>query len=87
MLVYKNKKKRKKEKIRTYRKTMEMKQPKEWQHHMTTIYFSNHLKRQLDDFLKKHPCIIYVTKCLAREFQKLAIEQNKKYQCLKTEIH
>ena len=24
---------------------MEMKQPKEWQHQMTTIYFSNHLKR------------------------------------------
>ena len=85
MLVYK--KKRKKEKIRIYRKTMEMKQPKEWQHQMTTIYFSNHQKRQLDNFLKKHPCIIYVTNCLEREFQKLAIEQNKKYQCLKTEIH
>ena len=27
---------------------------------MTTIYFTNHQKGQLVDFLKKHPCVIYV---------------------------
>ena len=27
---------------------------------LTTIYFNNHHERQLVDFLKKYPCIIYV---------------------------
>ena len=31
---------------------------------MTTIYFTNHLKRQLVDFLKTYPCIIYVKKVI-----------------------
>ena len=41
---------------------------------MTTIYFSNHQKRQLVDFLKKYPCIIYVKNCLEYEFQKFSHE-------------
>ena len=41
---------------------------------MTTIYFTNHQKRQLVDFLKKSPCIIYVTYCRECEFPKFALE-------------
>ena len=41
---------------------------------MTAIYFTNHQKRQLVDFLKKYPCIIYVKKCLEYEFQKFVGE-------------
>ena len=41
---------------------------------MTTIYFTNHQKGQLVDFLKKYPCIIYVKDCLEREFQKFALK-------------
>ena len=41
---------------------------------MTTIYFTNHQKIQLVDFLKKYPCIIYVKNCLKCEFQKFALE-------------
>ena len=41
---------------------------------MTTIYFTNHQKRQLVDFLKKYPCIIYVKNCHECEFQKFALE-------------
>ena len=31
---------------------------------MATIYFTNHQKRLLVDFLKKCPCIVYVKNCL-----------------------
>ena len=31
---------------------------------MTMANFTNYQKRQLVDFLKKYPCIIYVTNCL-----------------------
>ena len=41
---------------------------------MATIYFTNHQKRQLVEFLKKYPYIIYVKNCLEREFQKFALE-------------
>ena len=41
---------------------------------MTTIYFTNHQKRQLVDFLKKYPCIIYVKYCRECEFAKFALE-------------
>ena len=34
----------------------------------TTIYFNNHQKRQLVDFLKKYTFIIYVKNCLKCEF-------------------
>ena len=30
---------------------------------MAIIYFTNHQKRQLVDFSKQHPCIIYVKNC------------------------
>ena len=53
---------------------------------MTTIHFTNHQKQQLVDFLKKYPCIVYVKNCHECEFQKFALEQNQKYQCLDTEI-
>ena len=36
---------------------------------MTTIYFNNHQKRQLVDFLKKYTFISYVKYCLKCEFQ------------------
>ena len=52
---------------------------------MTTIYFTNHLKRQLVDFLKKYPCIIYVKNCLECVFQKFALKWKQKYQSLDTE--
>ena len=48
---------------------------------MTTIHFTIHF-----DFLKKYPCIVYVKNCHECEFQKFALEQNQKYQCLDTEI-
>ena len=41
---------------------------------MTPIYFTNHQKRQLVDFLKKYPCIIYVKSYLKCEFKKFALE-------------
>ena len=41
---------------------------------MTSIYFTNHEKRQLVDFLKKYSCIIYVKSYLKREFKKFAVE-------------
>ena len=41
---------------------------------MTPIYFTNHQKRQLVDFLKKYPCIIYVKSCLKCGFKKFALE-------------
>ena len=41
---------------------------------MVTIYFTKHQKRQLADFLKKYPYIIFVKNCLEREFQKFALE-------------
>ena len=41
---------------------------------VATIYFTNHQKRQLVDFLKKYPYIIYVKNCLEREFQKFSLE-------------
>ena len=41
---------------------------------MATIYFINHQKRQLVDFSKKYPYIIYVKNCLEREFPKFALE-------------
>ena len=37
---------------------------------MTTIYFTDHQKRQLIKFLK----IIYVTNCLESKFQKFTLE-------------
>ena len=53
---------------------------------MSTIYFTNHQKRQLVNFLKKYPRIIYVQNCLDCKFQKFTLKQNQKYQCLDTEI-
>ena len=44
---------------------------------MTTIYFTNHQKLQLIDFLKKYSCIIYVKNCLECEFQKFALKQTR----------
>ena len=41
---------------------------------MITIYFTNHQKRQLVNFLKKYPYIIYLKNSLEREFQKFALE-------------
>ena len=41
---------------------------------MTTIYVTKHQKRQLVDFLKKYPCIIYVTNCHECEFQKFSLK-------------
>ena len=41
---------------------------------MTPIYFTNYQKRQLVDFLKKYPCIIYVKSYLKCEFKKFALE-------------
>ena len=41
---------------------------------MATIYFTNHQQRQLIDFLKKYPYIIYVKNCLELEFQKFSLE-------------
>ena len=36
---------------------------------MTTIYLTNHQKRQLVDFLRQCPRIIYVKNCLECEIQ------------------
>ena len=41
---------------------------------MTAIYFTNHQKRQIVDFLKKYPCIIHLKHCLKCKFQKFALE-------------
>ena len=41
---------------------------------MTIIYFTNHQKRQLADFLKKYSYTIYVKNCLERGFQNFALE-------------
>ena len=41
---------------------------------MTPIYFTNHQKRQLIDFLKKYLCIIYVKSYLKCEFKKFSLE-------------
>ena len=41
---------------------------------MTTIYFTNHQKVQLVEFLKKYPCIIYVKNCLECKFEKFALK-------------
>ena len=43
---------------------------------MTTIYFTNHQKRQLVEILKKYPCITYVKKCFESEkrLEKFAVE-------------
>ena len=38
---------------------------------MTTIYFTNHQKGQLVDFLKKYPCVIYVKNALNVNFKSL----------------
>ena len=38
---------------------------------MTTIYFTNHQKGQLVDFLKKYPCVIYVKNPLNVNFKNL----------------
>ena len=38
---------------------------------MTTIYFTNHQKGQLVDFLKKYPCIICVKNALNVNFKSL----------------
>ena len=38
---------------------------------MTTIYFTNHQKAQLLEFLKKYPCVIYVKNALNVNFKSL----------------
>ena len=69
------------------------KQPKEWQRQkfrfvnlMTYICFTNHQERQVTDFLKKYPCIIYTTNYFECKVQKCTLEQNQKYLFLDTEI-
>ena len=46
---------------------------------MTTIYVTNQQKRQLIDFLRKYPYIIYVTSCLQCKFQELKFSEWSKY--------
>ena len=41
---------------------------------MTIIYFTNHQKQQLVDFLQKYPCIIYIKNYHEREFQKFVLK-------------
>ena len=41
---------------------------------ITTIYFTNHQKRQFVNFLKKYPCILYVKNYLGCKFKKFALE-------------
>ena len=41
---------------------------------MSTIYFTNHKKGQLVDFLKKYPCIIYAKNYLECKFQKFGLK-------------
>ena len=41
---------------------------------IATIYFANHQKGQLVDFLKKYPYNIYVKNRLEHELQKFALE-------------
>ena len=69
------------------------KQPKEYQRQkfrfvnlMTYICFTNHQERQVTDFLKKYPCIIYITNYFEWKVQKCTLEQNQKYLFLDTEI-
>ena len=38
------------------------------------IYFTNHQKRQLLDFLNKYPCIIYVKSYIKCKFQKFTLK-------------
>lgn len=49
---------------------------------MTTIYFTNHQKGQLVDFLKKYPCVIYVKNALNVNFKSLHSKKNQKCQHL-----
>ena len=53
---------------------------------MTTIYFTDHQKRQLVDFLKKYSSIIYVKNYLERVFQKFAFEKTKSISALTLEF-
>ena len=53
---------------------------------MTTICFISHEKRQLVDFLKKYPCIIYVKNALNVAFKSLHSKKTKKYQSLDHQI-
>ena len=48
---------------------------------MSNIYFADHQKRQLVDFLKKYPRIFYV-----KNFLEFAFEKNQNYQCFDTQI-
>ena len=41
---------------------------------MTTIYLTNHQKRQLVDFLRQCPRIIYVKNCFECECQTFSLE-------------
>ena len=41
---------------------------------ITTIYFTNHQKRQLVDFLRKYSYTIYVNNYLECKFQKFTFE-------------
>ena len=41
---------------------------------MTTIYLTNHQKRQLVDFLRQCPRIIYAKNCLECECQTFSLE-------------
>ena len=49
---------------------------------MSAIYFSNHQKRQLVDFLKKYPYIIYVKSCHECEFRKFASNKTRSISAL-----
>ena len=49
---------------------------------MTIICFISHQKRQLVDFLKKYPRIIYVKNALNVAFKSLHSKKTKKYQSL-----
>ena len=53
---------------------------------MTTIYFTDHQKRQIVDFLKKYSSIIYVKNYLEREFEKFAFEKTKSISALTLEF-
>ena len=50
------------------------------------LYFTNHQKRQLVEFLKKYPCLTCVTNCFECKIQKFKLKYNQKYQYLDTEI-
>ena len=49
---------------------------------MTTIYFTNHQKRQLTHFLNKYPCIIYVKNVLNVNFESLQSNKTKSISAL-----